>query len=153
MGLSTHVVYMADDGTDTAEEDRGSPDELGQSTPGVATPPSGESPGVATPPGGESPPPPPESEETADTDGFDPADHEAPFGDFEETSDRVMLIGEIGVYIGYLAVALAVLGIALAALAIQPLARVTLVVSLVLVTVALLIGFFFQMATGGFPVG
>lgn len=138
---SSDVVTMAEQGPDGRDEDPQSPDGVGQS------------PMAGIPQDSESPPTEPEPEGGGDADGFEPSDHEAPFGDFEETSDRVMFIGEIGVYIGYVAVALAVLGIALAAFSIQPLARMTLVVSFVLVTVALLIGFFFQMATGGFPIG
>lgn len=156
MVLSTDGLDMGEDGTDARDDDRQSSGEDRQS-PGEDQQSPGEvgqsPPAAASAPGGAATPPHPESGRGADADGFDPADHEAPFGDFEETSDRVMLIGEIGVYIGYLAIALAVLGIALGTLSIQPLARITLVISLVLVTVALLIGFFFQMVTGGFPVG
>lgn len=64
---------------------------------------------------------------------------------------HVDLVGQIGVYLGLLSVALALFGVAAASLRVQPFGNIAIVLSLGLISVAMLLGMIFQIYVGDVP--
>lgn len=64
---------------------------------------------------------------------------------------HIDLVGQIGVYLGILSVTLALLGVLAASWGIQPIGNVAIVLSLALISIAMVLGIVFQVYVGDVP--